>query len=42
VGYSPKHRRQLNNALMYSGYFVGGILTALVGLLLPHTGFRTM
>ncbi|TWF74917.1 hypothetical protein FHX44_11800 [Pseudonocardia hierapolitana] len=28
---------------MYSGYFVGGILTALVGLLLlPHIGFRAM
>jgi AAHS family benzoate transporter-like MFS transporter len=43
VEYSPKHRRQLNNALMYSGYFVGGILTALAGLLLlPHVDFRVM
>ncbi|RHW28415.1 MFS transporter [Nocardioides immobilis] len=43
VEYSPKSRRQLNNALMYSGYFVGGILTALAGLvLLPHVDFRVM
>src|SRR3954451_7432345 len=43
VEYSPKHRRQLNNALMYSGYFVGGILTALAGLLLlPRVDFRAM
>jgi MFS transporter, AAHS family, benzoate transport protein len=43
VEYSPKHRRQLNNALMYSGYFVGGLLTALAGLLLlPHVDFRAM
>lgn len=43
VEYSPKNRRQLNNALMYSGYFVGGILTALAGLLLlPHVDFRVM
>ena len=43
VEYSPKHRRQLNNALMYSGYFVGGLLTALAGLLLlPYVDFRAM
>jgi AAHS family benzoate transporter-like MFS transporter len=43
VEYSPKQRRQLNNALMYSGYFVGGLLTALAGLLLlPHVDFRVM
>ncbi|MGY1841463.1 MULTISPECIES: MFS transporter [unclassified Modestobacter] len=43
VEYSPKDRRQLNNALMYSGYSVGGILAALAGLaLLPETDFRVM
>lgn len=43
VEYSPKDRRQLNNALMYSGFFIGGILTALLGiLLLPHVDFRVM
>jgi MFS transporter, AAHS family, benzoate transport protein len=43
VEYSPRNRRQLNNALMYSGYFIGGILTALAGLvLLPHVDFRLM
>ena len=43
VEYSPKGRRQLNNALMYSGYSVGGILAALVALaLLPETDFRVM
>ncbi|MGY1883945.1 MFS transporter [Blastococcus sp. SYSU DS0753] len=43
VEYSPKDRRQLNNALMYSGYSVGGIFAALAGLaLLPETDFRVM
>jgi MFS transporter, AAHS family, benzoate transport protein len=43
VEYSPRNRRQLNNAMMYSGYFIGGILTALAGLLLlPHVDFRAM
>lgn len=43
VEYAPKDKRQLSNALMYSGYFVGGILTALAGLLLlPHVDFRVM
>jgi MFS transporter, AAHS family, benzoate transport protein len=43
VEYSPSNRRQLNNAMMYCGYFVGGILTALTGLLLlPHVDFRAM
>jgi AAHS family benzoate transporter-like MFS transporter len=43
VEYSPKGRRQLNNALMYSGYSFGGIFAALVALaLLPETDFRVM
>lgn len=43
VEYAPRDRRQLNNALMFSGFFVGGILTALAGLLvLPHLDFRVM
>ncbi|MGY1631813.1 MFS transporter [Geodermatophilus sp. SYSU D01186] len=43
VEYSPKGRRQLNNALMYSGYSFGGIFAALIGLaLLPETDFRVM
>jgi AAHS family benzoate transporter-like MFS transporter len=43
VEYSPKGRRQLNNALMYSGYSFGGIFAALAGLaLLPETDFRVM
>ena len=41
VEYSPKDRRQFNNALMYSGYSVGGILAATAGLaLLPETSFQ--
>ena len=43
VEYSPKGRRQLNNALMYSGFSFGGIFAALAGLaLLPETDFRVM
>ena len=43
VEYSPSGRRQLHNALMYSGYSVGGIAAALIGLaLLPQTDFRVM
>lgn len=43
VEYSPKNRRQSNNALMYSGYYIGGVLTSLVALvLLPHADFRAM
>jgi AAHS family benzoate transporter-like MFS transporter len=40
VEYSPKDRRQFHNALMYSGYSVGGILAATAGLaLLPDVHF---
>ncbi|MGW0825937.1 MFS transporter [Streptomyces sp. NPDC002845] len=41
--YSAAHRRSLNNALMFSGYSVGGILSAVLALaLLPLFGFRIM
>lgn len=41
--YSAAHRRSMNNALMFSGYPVGGILAALLALaLLPEFGFRAM
>lgn len=40
VEYSPRGRRQFNNALMYSGYSVGGILAATAGLaMLPEVHF---
>jgi AAHS family benzoate transporter-like MFS transporter len=40
---SRPHRRSLNNAIMFSGYAVGGILAALLGLaVLPSLGFRAM
>lgn len=41
--YSPEGRRQLNNALMFSGYSIGGILAAVLALwLLPVVDFRVM
>lgn len=43
VEYSPKNRRQLYNALMYSGYFMGAMLSAVLGIaLLPDFDFRIM
>ncbi|MFJ8361630.1 MFS transporter [Streptomyces sp. NPDC093984] len=40
---SAPHRRSLNNALMFSGYSVGGILAAVLAMpLLPRYGFRVM
>lgn len=43
IEYSPPARRQFNNALMYSGYSVGGVLAALSALaLLPENSFRVM
>lgn len=43
VEYSRPSRRQFNNALMYSGYSVGGMLSALAALaLLPENSFRIM
>jgi MFS transporter, AAHS family, benzoate transport protein len=41
--YSAAHRRSLNNAIMFSGYSVGGIVAALLALsLMPTHGFRLM
>jgi MFS transporter, AAHS family, benzoate transport protein len=41
--YSPAARRQLHNALMYSGYSVGGLLAAVLAIVvLPAGGFRVM
>jgi AAHS family benzoate transporter-like MFS transporter len=41
--YSAAHRRSWNNAVMFSGYAVGGILAALLALaLMPSLGFRVM
>ena len=43
VEFSAPHRRNFNNALMFSGYAVGGILAALLAmLLLGAIGFRGM
>lgn len=43
VEYSHRKRRQLNNALMFSGYSIGAILASTTGILvLPHIGFRWM
>ena len=43
VEYSAPHRRQRNNAVMYSGYSIGGIGAALLGLsLLPEQDFRLL
>ncbi|WP_179382449.1 aromatic acid/H+ symport family MFS transporter [Streptomyces sp. SA15] len=41
--YSAPERRSRNNALMFSGYAVGGILAAVLAMaLLPSLGFRFM
>ncbi|TVT10234.1 aromatic acid/H+ symport family MFS transporter [Amycolatopsis bartoniae] len=43
IEYSPSARRQLHNALMYSGYSAGGVLAAVLALVvLPAGGFRMM
>jgi MFS transporter, AAHS family, benzoate transport protein len=43
VEYSPASKRNFNNAIMFSGYSVGGVLAALLSLsLLPAIGFRGM
>ncbi|GAA2200010.1 MFS transporter [Sinomonas flava] len=43
VEYSAAAKRNFNNAVMFSGYSVGGVLAALLSLaLLPAVGFRGM
>lgn len=43
IEYAPPHRRSFTNALMFSGYSVGGILAALLAIpLLPAFGWRLM
>ena len=43
VEYAPAHRRNFNNALMFSGFSVGGVLAAVLAInLLPTHDFRTM
>jgi AAHS family benzoate transporter-like MFS transporter len=43
VEYSPLERRNFNNAVMFCGYAVGGVLAATSALvLLEHIGFRGM
>ncbi len=43
VEWAPKDRQHLFNALMFSGYSVGGVLAALLAIwLLPDYGFRTL
>ncbi|ADX75077.1 MFS transporter [Pseudarthrobacter phenanthrenivorans] len=43
VEFSQSNKRNFNNALMFSGYAVGGILAALLALaFLPTLGFRGM
>lgn len=41
VEFAPKAKRQLTNAIMYSGYSVGGVLAAVLALVaLPELDFR--
>ncbi|HYU83882.1 MAG TPA: MFS transporter, partial [Kribbellaceae bacterium] len=43
VEYAPAHRRNFNNALMFSGFSLGGVLAAVLAInLIPSHGFRTM
>lgn len=43
IEYSPVNKRNFNNALMFSGYSIGGILSALLAIpLLPMFGWRAM
>jgi AAHS family benzoate transporter-like MFS transporter len=43
VEYAPPGRRNFNNALMFSGFSIGGVLAAVLALnLLPSHGFRIL
>jgi AAHS family benzoate transporter-like MFS transporter len=43
VEYAPPHRRNVYNALMFSGFSVGGVLAAVLAMnLVPAYGFRVM
>lgn len=43
VEYAPAHRRNFNNALMFSGFSIGGVMAAVLAInLVPDFGFRTM
>jgi AAHS family benzoate transporter-like MFS transporter len=43
IEYAPSHRRSFTNALMFSGYSVGGILASVLAIpLLPAFGWRLM
>lgn len=43
VEYAPPHRRNFNNALMFSGFSIGGVLAAFLAInLLPTHSFRLL
>jgi AAHS family benzoate transporter-like MFS transporter len=43
VEYAPPHRRNFNNALMFSGFSLGGVMAAVLAInLVPTQGFRIM
>ncbi len=43
VEYAPAHRRNFNNALMFSGFSIGGVMAAVLAInLLPAHSFQTM
>lgn len=43
VEYAPAHRRNFNNALMFSGFSIGGVLAAVLAInLLPDHSFRVL
>lgn len=43
IEYAPRHRRQLYNGIMLTGYAVGGIVSALAAIaLLPEHSWRTL